>query len=311
MKISKWHLPVLLAAFAGTAGAQEPAFFTIPPYEMATKHDGFQQHFGRVVEQAEARREPVARHNERESPRAEAGFFYDELEPYGDWVTTRAYGWAWRPGGVGRDWRPYSQGRWVLTDHGFTWASSEPFGWATYHYGRWARDARQGWLWVPGILWGPAWVSWRIGGGFVGWAPLAPSVGFAAERGIGGDGSSAGTAKSEHYVFVPANYFLEPNLGAYLAPRIRNHQILGGTADATRYAFSEERVLNQGLESELVAELAGRQPVALQVMDAGSKQLAEVGERELTVYRPEPAQLATVGCGRRNDAGRGAALGQP
>jgi uncharacterized protein YraI len=34
--------------------------------------------------------------------------------------------------------RPYTVGRWVFTDrYGWMWASSEPFGWATYHYGRW------------------------------------------------------------------------------------------------------------------------------------------------------------------------------
>src|SRR5512141_1058927 len=31
------------------------------------------------------------------SPRYEVGFFYDELSPYGDWVFTRDYGWAWFP----------------------------------------------------------------------------------------------------------------------------------------------------------------------------------------------------------------------
>jgi hypothetical protein len=32
----------------------------------------------------------------------------------------------------------------------------------------------RGWCWIPGTLWGPAWVSWRWGGGYVGWSPLPP-----------------------------------------------------------------------------------------------------------------------------------------
>ena len=48
------------------------------------------------------------------------------------------------------------------------------WGWVTFHYGRWAHDQRLGWFWVPGDEWGPAWVDWRRGDDFVGWAPLPP-----------------------------------------------------------------------------------------------------------------------------------------
>ena len=33
----------------------------------------------------------------------------------------------------------------------------------------------RGWCWIPGTTWGPAWVNWRWGGGYVGWAPMAPA----------------------------------------------------------------------------------------------------------------------------------------
>ena len=81
-------------------------------------------------------------------------------------------------------WRPYTQGHWVDTDYGWTWISDEPWGWATYHYGRWLADQEYGWLWVPGNQWGPAWVSFQQGGGYVGWAPLPPAVGFQAGIGL-------------------------------------------------------------------------------------------------------------------------------
>ena len=44
------------------------------------------------------------------------------------------------------------------------------WGVVTYHYGRWYEDPREGWVWVPGSTWAPAWVSWREGGGYCGWA---------------------------------------------------------------------------------------------------------------------------------------------
>ena len=35
-------------------------------------------------------------------------------------------------------------------------------------------DTDYGWIWVPDIEWAPAWVYWRVGGGFIGWAPCPP-----------------------------------------------------------------------------------------------------------------------------------------
>ena len=100
--------------------------------------------------------------------------FYDELSPYGQWVYDPEYGNVWVPN-EGGDFRPYgTRGHWVMTDYGNTWVSEDPWGWACYHYGRWTYNGYYGWIWVPGYEWAPAWVSWRYGGGYCGWAPLSP-----------------------------------------------------------------------------------------------------------------------------------------
>ena len=60
-------------------------------------------------------------------------FFYDNLDPYGTWREVGDYGYCWQPRDVADDWRPYSEGRWVYTDAGWTWDSDEPYGWAGEH----------------------------------------------------------------------------------------------------------------------------------------------------------------------------------
>ena len=100
--------------------------------------------------------------------------FYAPLATSGAWLTVGSYGRCWRPAGVAVGWRPYCSGHWVWTDCGWYWASAEPWAWACYHYGCWVYDPAQAWVWVPGIEWAPAWVSWRTGGGYIGWAPLGP-----------------------------------------------------------------------------------------------------------------------------------------
>ncbi len=111
------------------------------------------------------------------APVGDYGTFYESLSPYGSWIEIPVYGYVWQPVIV-RDasWRPYCHGRWVCTDHGWTWISDEPFGWAVYHYGRWTQLRDRGWIWVPGCEWAPSWVSWRSCGTHIGWAPLPPET---------------------------------------------------------------------------------------------------------------------------------------
>jgi len=126
-----------------------------------------------------------------------AADFDAPLATHGSWVEVGSYGHCWRPAGVAVQWRPYCDGEWVWTDCGWYWASDEPWGWACYHYGCWVYDPVYAWVWVPGVEWAPAWVSWRVGGGYVGWAPLPP-------HGV------AIAAAAPQFVFVETGRFTDP-----------------------------------------------------------------------------------------------------
>ncbi len=109
---------------------------------------------------------------------ASVGVFYETLAPYGEWVYVGEYGRVWRPSVtvVGAGFRPYGPGgHWVNTDRGWSFETEWGWGWAPFHYGRWYLEPRYGWVWIPGSVWAPAWVTWRYGGGYVGWAPLPPA----------------------------------------------------------------------------------------------------------------------------------------
>lgn len=103
--------------------------------------------------------------------------FYDELSPYGTWINDPEYGYVWRPDVDQAEFRPYyTNGRWAMTEYGNTWVSNYDWGWAPFHYGRWIYNRYNNWVWIPDTVWGPAWVSWRSGGGYYGWAPMGPSI---------------------------------------------------------------------------------------------------------------------------------------
>lgn len=236
------------------------------------------------------------------APRVEVGFFFDELSPYGDWVRTRDYGWAWFPRHVHPYWRPYYEGRWVITEYGWTWVSYEPFGWATYHYGRWAWDARFGWLWIPGNVWGPAWVSWQYGGGYIGWAPLPPVVRFEIGVGIhlGGFDLRLGI-RPEAYSFVRERSFLEPRLSSHFVPTARNVTIIHNTTNITNYTYIDNRVINRGVELRRIEQATGRRVQQRRVAEVRTKTRAEVSTNEVRVYRPERQKLDTVRVAPRSD----------
>ncbi|HWU88522.1 MAG TPA: DUF6600 domain-containing protein, partial [Kofleriaceae bacterium] len=142
--------------------------------------------------------------------------FYDQLDPYGSWYDDRTYGWVFAPSEP--SYIPYANGYWKNTDYGFTWVSSDPFGWATDHYGRWVWVNR--WVWVPDTTWGPAWVQWRVGDGWVGWAPM----GFSDDAYV----------PDEQWRFVPALQLTARDLRRSYV--IRDHRrYLSSTAPLQRW----------------------------------------------------------------------------
>ena len=102
-----------------------------------------------------------------------------DLDYYGDWRNLDGYGYAWSPR-VDSGWMPYQTGYWY-TDypHGPTWVSSEPWGYAPYHYGRWAFVGDR-WYWVPDRtnvdpVYSPALVAFvPFDQNQIGWVPLGP-----------------------------------------------------------------------------------------------------------------------------------------
>lgn len=217
--------------------------------------------------------------------------FYNELAPYGEWVNHRTYGWVWAPYGITPDWRPYTVGRWVLSDWGWTWVSYEPFGWATYHYGRWFFDPWYGWVWVPGTQWAPAWVAWRFGGGWIGWAPLPPVVETRWDVGIiNPTALGASVFRRFAWSFVEVTQFQQPNLRPYIARPIRNINILNLTQDVTRYEFERGRLVNRSAEPRQLERYFGGRPFErFRIQDADRPVgIRNVGpsDREIRLYRP-------------------------
>ncbi|MGH6626657.1 MAG: DUF6600 domain-containing protein [Burkholderiaceae bacterium] len=169
----------------GFGGRQQLAFTGTDLTQLATQEpqDGFDRW--------------VAERNRREDQSVSAQYVsrdtlgYQQLDDHGDWRTDPGYGPIWVPRITVADWAPYRWGHWTwIAPWGWTWIDDAPWGFAPFHYGRWAHIGAR-WCWVPGpIVARPVFVPalvvfvgahhthghFKLGAGHPGvaWFPLAP-----------------------------------------------------------------------------------------------------------------------------------------
>jgi hypothetical protein len=230
-------------------------------------------------------------------------FFYDNLSDGGNWIEVGDYGYCWQPSVAASNtsWRPYSDGYWAYTDLGWTWISYEDFGWATYHYGRWIRLRGRGWVWVPGREWGPAWVSWRTGGDYVGWAPLPPRRAgeYWDEQPITARVDIDFDIGPAYYNFIDVRYIGEPVLRERIFAADQNVTYITKTVNVTNITYKNSAVYNYGPDFNTLSRYSARPIQRLSVQResnvdpataAQSKALMKVEGNKLVVAAPQQFQ---------------------
>jgi hypothetical protein len=202
--------------------------------------------------------------------------FYNELAPYGRWTNSRQYGSVWTPYAE-QGFQPYStNGYWAMTEYGNTWVSDYEWGWAPFHYGRWSFDDYLGWFWIPGYEWGPAWVNWRSGGDYYGWAPLGPGMNINVSINI----------PSFWWVFVPQRYITDRYWHRYSAPPRNVTQIYNHTTIINNYYTSNNRNYAYGPRREEI-ERVTRNTVPIRHIDNNQRGRVVVDRN----YDPNPGRV--------------------
>jgi len=225
-------------------------------------------------------------------------YFYESLRPYGEWVWNNNYGWVWSPTNVPVNWRPYTEGHWVYTNYGWTWVSDQPWGWACFHYGRWFYDDYHGWLWYPDTVWAPAWVAWRTGGDFIGWAPLPPRAVWRV--GIGFEFNKLDFDISWHaYSFCHARDFTDNDISRHIEMHARNVTLVKTTIIVNNnIKIINNNVVNEVPFQSMIVKSAGRPIQQFTITKAQSLEQHGITGNQLRVfYAEKPAktiQIATA-----------------
>jgi hypothetical protein len=145
------------------------------------------------------------------------------------------------------------------------WVSDEPWADITYHYGRWVYDPEEGWLWIPGYVWAPAWVIWREGGDYLGWFPMPPDYGdFDDGPYYGGHygwddcyGYRTWYRMDQDrffslWIFVDHEHFARRDYRSFAIERERVRDVIRRTSDSTRYAMSGDRIVNRSVPNDRI-----------------------------------------------------------
>jgi hypothetical protein len=206
--------------------------------------------------------------------------FYDDLSPYGYWIDSPEYGYAWIPNVP--SFIPYrTNGYWLFTNVGWTWVSNYPWGWAPFHYGRWYYDSYYGWIWVPGYEWGPGWVIWRQSKGFYGWAPIGPgiSITIAYSRGY--------RLPYNYWTCVRDSDFGRTNIYNYYVPSSNNVTIINNSTviNNIQRDNSTRARYNAGPNRTEVQNRTGRTISAVNLRER-NRPGQSLSNRELQIYRP-------------------------
>ena len=210
--------------------------------------------------------------------------FYDELSPHGQWVDYPSHGYVWVPN-AGRDFRPYAtNGHWVWSDdYEWMWVSDYDWGWAPFHYGRWLEDDYYGWVWVPGYEWSPAWVAWRDGGDYYGWAPLRPGINISINFNLG-----SYNPPHNYWCFVPRRHIASRGWYGHRVDYRQNVTIINQTTIINNYNYNRN-VFRTGPRRSNVEIYTGRiNPVRLR--DASNPGRTVFRNNEVTVFRPQVRQ---------------------
>jgi len=225
---------------------------------------------------------------------------YSDLDDYGTWSVVEGYGNVWVPTSVASDWAPYHQGHWTwIEPWGWTWVDDAPWGFAPFHYGRWAY-ARERWCWVPGpvraqAVYAPALVAFVGGNNFrisvgagepsrgVAWFPLAPGEvyrpGYRVSRNYFTNVNVSNTNVTNTYV---TNVYNRPDAANTV---YRNREQRGGLTAVPAAAFVQSRPVAQSavpVSREMAAAapvtpVASFAPVRASVIGGGAAPGARAG----------------------------------
>lgn len=175
---------------------------------------------------------------------------------------------------------PYSNGQWLNTEQGWYFKAPTPHEEIVHHYGRWINSPALGWVWVPGNVWAPAWVDWRVNDNYIAWTPVPPSIRIVA-------GEIPPVYVTEYdYVVVEKKYFFEPVIYKYTVYEPETIVLVKSMKRPKGLVLVNNMIINRGPEIEIF------DPVIISTIPVVKihkvKDFKKIGFKEKEIYTYTP-----------------------
>lgn len=179
------------------------------------------------------------------------------------------------------EYRPYYNGQWLNTDNGWYFNAPTPEEEIVHHYGRWNHNPALGWVWVPGRVWSPAWVDWKVNDSYVAWTPVPAGVYIQNEV------IEVPVIPEEKYAVVEKRYFVKPMIYEYIFPVVQTVIIYPDLRPVSGITVVNGSVINYGPSVVTVSSVVGSDIPKIKLKKV--KRINEVRfvDNEIRTYYPE------------------------
>ena len=135
---------------------------------------------------------------------------------------------------------------------------------------------------VPDTEWAPAWVAWRSGGGYYGWAPLMPGMGIHSSFHF------YNNFPSHYWSFVPYRYVTYRQVHRHCVPRPQVVNIINHTTIVTHNHTDQRRhTYFTGPTRDEIERRGGGRVTVHKVSESDCPGRTEVSRSTANFYRPE------------------------
>lgn len=177
---------------------------------------------------------------------------------------------------------PYSNGQWVNTDQGWYFKAPTPQEEITSHYGRWSYSDNLGWVWIPGRVWAPAWVDWRVNDNYTAWTPVPPHV-YIIDNTL----KVPEITDDSRYVIVENKYFAEPDFYKYSYKENKNKIIIKEMTRTNGIMVINHTIINKGPEVTVIEKVTGKPIQKVEIKRVTDPSGVKYTGTSYVVYTPE------------------------
>ena len=141
-----------------------------------------------------------------------------------------------------------------------------------------------GWVWLPGHVWAPAWVRWKITNDYVGWCPLTPFANWKMSEGINLTNYKF-VNDYDDWLFIGKSKFTEEINSSNRVNTDKNEKYVNSASDVINISYQNSKIFNAGPDVKDIETKTGRTIIPKEINISDETSAPIIGDNVVTVYK--------------------------